>query len=74
MAEVIICPRGPFRIEVCAPFGMTLAEIEREANRRVPTGIREPWAKADEPFDEANPNPSPCAGHRGERVHYLLSC
>lgn len=58
---------------VCAPVGMTLAEIERLANLQVPTGVG-PWRKShDEAFANGSPNPCPCE-MTSSRVHYLLSC
>lgn len=69
-ADVVVYTWGLCYASVCAPFGMTLAEIEREVNRQLPTGIESSWRK----IADSEPNPSLCESNPGSRVHYLLGC
>jgi hypothetical protein len=60
---------------VCASRDLRIAEIEKIANARYPTGIESRWQFAeDEPtFSGGQPNPCPCDRH-ADRLHWLLSC
>lgn len=74
MNEVTIYTWGLCHASVCAPAGMTIAEIERQVNRELPTGIASPWKKDEAPtFANGASNPCPCE-QDSARVHYLLSC
>jgi hypothetical protein len=73
--RVVVYIWGLCNASVCAPAGMTLAEIERDVNRQLPTGIESPWKKDEAPtFADGETNPCPCERDPGMRVHYLLSC
>ncbi len=73
MEKITVYASGIVCMAVCVEVKTQREEIEREANRQLPTGIKSLWEITDESFDEGNPNPCPCNDSPG-RLHYLLHC
>lgn len=60
-------------MSVCVAFSMERNEIEKRANRGMPTGISHKWQIADKNFRTGETNPCPCEDDP-DRLHYLLEC
>lgn len=70
---VVVYASGLLCCSVCAPVGMSRAELEREVNRIHPCGTRKGWTISTDPtFASGQPNPCPCNDHPTERQHWLL--
>lgn len=73
--KVIVYSLGVTACSVCAPAGLTFAEVTAEANRQEPTMISSPWKVSDAPsFKSGEPNPCPCDTEPDARRHYLMEC
>lgn len=74
-AKIDIYSMGPCAMSVCAPQGMTGAEVAAAANEKSPTGIQSQWAPSEDPtFQHGETNPCACNGEPLSRLHWLLSC
>jgi len=57
----------------CAPKGTKIANVLREANSQLPTGVG-PWQKAKRrKLDDGTKLPAPCLDDPNRR-HWLLEC
>jgi hypothetical protein len=72
--DVNIYTWGLLNASVCVPADMNPAEVEKEVNLAIPTGIESRWEVSDaEHFSGGEPHPCPCEQVPG-RVHRLLTC
>lgn len=75
LPKVDVMSWGLCAMSVCAANDATTEEIERYANREIPTGIRSRWTLSeDKTFSGGESNPCPCPDHPEERQHRLLHC
>ena len=75
MSWVMIYATGICAASVCAPVGMSHAEIEELVNEQSPTGIPSPWKISDdESFADGTPCGSPCEARPTTRQHWLVNC
>ena len=66
---------GIVALSACAPKDMPLEDVSDAVNVQRPTGIRSSWVPdLGQKFRAGLPNPCPCEGEPGSRVHYLFRC
>ena len=69
--DFVVYAEGLLYLSVCS--SLPQQEVEARMRRR-PSGTKNGWGLADEPFRSGEPNPCPCDMKPETHKHYLFVC